>query len=336
MRERGSASIFSLVVLIGLCLVAGAIALRAVELRFLLAKTEAAAEGRGRCDAKVDAWIKLYRDTAKEADSNFSVTTRDFGGDVADFSVEDISSRINPNWLDARFLSQPSLASIFADGENAESFLADRKQHGFSMDIAGRFGKFFRPEDFDRLLTSYGYADVNSSDPDSLSALFAAMSGSTIAPSAFASMAGTPSRERHPITITELESLAGPYFPKVFPMIAVAPPINVNFAPEQLLLAVLQYPPFGIEDPAGLSKAIARVRESTEIDSARLTALLGVPRENPVYLALGVRTWFWRLRISEEGLRLEAIVARRPPAPDRELEDSSSPIMTIVGRKFTR
>jgi hypothetical protein len=131
-----------------------------------------------------------------------------------------------------------------------------------------------------------------------------------------------------------LEELLSPSEAQVFPSIAVAAPMNVNFVPAPILSALIGYPDYGILDAQDRARVLIAERDARELTMERVYGLLGVARENPVYRYLGTKTWFWRLRMQQDGVALEAIVARMPPRAGQELEAEKSPQLRLVVRKF--
>jgi hypothetical protein len=334
--ERASASLYSLVILLGLCIIAGAILFDVVATRALRKRTETLADARVACDEVVTAWIRLYARGAGEADSRFGEAERFEGEGGMAAKVEDISSKFNVNWVDSAFLAQPLLLPLFAQGSGPEAFAALRREKGFTTDIRGSYGETLAPEMIDESFTTYGYADLNTSDAESLTRLYAERSGGRAAPASFADRVRDERRATHAIESAELKTLLAPNYDELFPILSVAPPINVNFAPSRVLLAVLSYPPYGLPDPASRLELIERERAAGEITRNRLFSLIGLARENPIYRRLGVRTWFWRISVDSRDLSLVAVIARLPPDPDHELADLANPTLRIVERRFSR
>ena len=329
-KEGGSASLAALVLVVAFTAICAGACLMLGALGQALSRAETQRKGEAACEAALAAWIELYHAKVGEADSpsdEYALPGTLAGAAV---SVEDASSRLNPRLASRDLIAALGLESLAA-GANLDSFssalediLAGRPPR------AGLDGAIPPAE----LLTSFSYADVNTSSLEAIEGVYARRSGNGAAASALAARLSTTSGAARRIAPDQLESLLAPDYALVFPLISVAPPYNVNFVPPALLEALLGLPGFGIADHEDRARLLLASRAGGKINSDRLVAALGMARENPVYLYLGTKTWFWRLRIVADGARLEAVLARIPPTRGTELEAERSPRLRLVYRRF--
>ena len=113
----------------------------------------------------------------------------------------------------------------------------------------------------------------------------------------------------------QLRNLLFPYYAEVFPIICIAPPLNVNFVNQDILKALLSMSEFAIENPDARTTDIISTRLNKSIGERELYSLLRVPPENSIFTYLGVRTWFWEIVLKSSVGKLTAIIARVPPGP---------------------
>lgn len=332
-NEDASSSLYALVVVLALCLICTAVLAGVLVLRKGQAGAERDAENRKKLDESLTAWIAAYVEQASSADSRFDEITKFSSHEGCSIVARDASSKINPNWYRFDIFSRPSLAGLLMPGISIDDIESVRDASGFRTDISGTYGHLFVPGALEEYLTPYGFADVNTSDEDSLARLFSLRSG-TDAPVDFRNRVKEELRIVSPLTIDDLKGILLSRYEDIFPVISVAPPLNVNFAPKRILEAVLSYPEYGVVDPATRAMLLTSTRDSEKINSDRLLALVGMARENPVYCFLGVKTWFWQVVIVSGKNSLEAIVARYPPGAGHELEADEQPVLKIISRKF--
>lgn len=332
-RDKAASSLYALIVVLAITLMCGAALAGAYAFRNLERKAKESGERREALDAVLAGWVESFEKKSGSADSSFD-TLASSTAEGFEIEAQDISSKLNPNWVRKSLLQKTALSGLLMPDVSADELQQYREDNGFSQDIESFYGKFFKPEAFESLLTPYSYADINTSDEFALASLYKLKTGDDTAAESFHSRVRGVLSALTVVKAGELRDFLSPHYDTVFPTISSEAPLNVNFVPERILQAVLSYPDYGITDFADRSSAIIAERSRGAIDMERLLALVGVARENSVYRYLGVKTWFWRVEVSSSAEKLEAIVARIPPGPGRELESDSTTELSIISRKI--
>ncbi|MBB6478493.1 hypothetical protein [Spirochaeta isovalerica] len=238
--------------------------------------------------------------------------------------LEDVSSRFNLNFVRTKMLEKSDFASMMINGMSPEDLKQYRGEEGFSEDLMSGYGEFFSEEDLDKYFTVYSYANLNVTYEDSLKKIFEIRvdeGGSHI----FLSEIQTLIASQEMADQAEMNRILGQSRKDLYPLINIEPLINVNFADEDILKAVLYYP-YGEERHERASDyldILKAERSAMEIESARLDEILNVDGN---YLRikqyLGTTTWFWKIRAEYEDEILNVILARMPGNKEGEEESA--------------
>ncbi|MBN2658741.1 MAG: hypothetical protein JXR86_16920 [Spirochaetales bacterium] len=234
--------------------------------------------------------------------------------------LEDISSRFNLNFMRTAMLENSSFSSMMINGKSPEDLKQNRGERGFATDLAEGYGEYFSEEDLRKYFTVYSYANLNVTYEDSLKKLYEIRideGGALLFLSEIQSLIATLIMADE----QEMDRILGAEKERLYPLINIEPLINVNFAEEEILKAVLYYPYRGTtHEKAGDFLEIIRAERSVlEIDGDRLSEILPDEEE---YLRirqyLGTRTWFWKASVEYEEAELTVIFARLPEDRERE------------------
>lgn len=333
-REAAASSLFALVVVLAICLICGATLLAFETVSAKRIKAEELGQERQALDLAFDSWRTLWEKNAGASDSRFDEYASVTSLDGISVTAEDVSSKINPNWVDPELFEKTDLLTCLKKGVTPAELRQYRTDKGFSTDIKTFYSRFFVEDTFENLLSAYSYADINTSDEFALEDLYAQRSGDKAASAGFRERLRDRRMALQPFEVDDLDMALAPYMDTVFPVIAIAPTMNANFVPERVLSALLAYPAFSIPDAADRANLILSERAHDEITQERLYTLIGMARENPVYRSIGTKTWFWRLVFQKGSMSLTMVVARIPPRPGQELDAEKSPSLRVVSRKF--
>lgn len=263
----------------------------------------------------------LADDPTSEADSpidpvRLAVMSGNRDGCV--MTLEDLSSRLNPNWVQRNLLVSPLLSPLLLPGKTADELQTYRHEHGFFLDIGSGYRDFFSMRDLEQYFSPYGYANVNVTDEFSLMNLVYLRTGEADTAEMVRERLRAAVVRRTLVTRETLRELLGPAYDRVFPVANVEPVWNVHFLPERLLRAALSYPAFAV-DPTGAKAAyLISIRDSVELTAERLGSIIGADRSNRIHQYLGVTTWFWEITASRDGRMLRTVIARLPDEPDRQ------------------
>lgn len=233
-------------------------------------------------------------------------------------TLEDVSSRLNPNWVQRNLLASPLLATLLVPGRTADELQTYRHEYGFFLDIGSGYRDFFSTEVLDRYFSPYGYANVNVTDEFSLMDLVYLRTGEADTAEMVRERLRAAVVLRTLVNRDTLRELLGPAYGRVYPVVNVEPVWNVHFLPERLLRAVLAYPAFAVDPTGAKAGHLVSIRDSAELTAERLASILGADRSNRIHQYLGVTTWFWEITASRDGRTLRTVIARLPAEPDRQ------------------
>jgi|GEM_PF-1654175 len=319
---QGSASGLFLIVLIFLaaCLAGGAAYAGAAKKRALRNSEAAAMETalRGAAGSLLDA----LKEGSPGCDGPFDPVWTLVSAPRADgieLSLEDVSSRLNPNLVSLDLLEKSDLQFWLASGSSGD-LSALRASEGPASDISQYYDIFVPSRRGD--IGLYSWANINVDEPSSLCSLYASLrspsAGSSdigAEASAFSFGLAAERAQKRVFSSEGAKNYLGGRALELWPALSASPFCNVNFASEELLEGILSYKPFGIADPRALAAALAASRASATIDMEelrRLCSAAGAPEEDQsgrseggssnagpgarggLYQYLGVRTWFWR------------------------------------------
>jgi hypothetical protein len=247
-------------------------------------------------------------------------------GEGYEVVLEDVSSRINPNWVRKNLFEKTGLDRLFKEGKTAGDLQQHREDHGFFSDLQEGYGDFFGEKGLERFFTPYGYANINMTDEFSLRKLYTLRTGRPGEP--FRGRIQELLREKKILAAEELKNFLGADHESLYPVICTEAMMNVHFLDPYLLEEILSYPDYEIENGREKALLLVGIRDGRELKQEELPALLGTEKTNRVFEYLGVVTWFWGLRIARERGELRLVVARLPS------EKNEAPEYRIIERGF--
>ncbi len=263
-------------------------------------------------DAALTLLAALKEDPTPEADGRADPVQEMDGRTIGGIKVgaADISSAINVNFVRKNVFEKTDLSALLAVGASSDELQQYREDEGLSTSIF-HYARFFRPEDFGRKLTVYGWANINLTDEFALSSLAASLSGSTERGEALRMQLRPLLVAKTLVTRDGLATFLGAQYDRYFPVISAEGSMNVNFVDPLVLRELFAYPDYGLESPGAKAERILEEREIREIDEGSLKSILGVEDHRLLHY-FGCRTWFWELSAEREGRRCVLIVCRYP------------------------
>lgn len=314
--QEGSASILVLVLLVLLAAAAGGV-VRLLDISFLTRrKSVEEYESRSSLQREADRVIAaLVGDTTPSADSPLDAvwsTLAAPGLEGAVLSLNDVSSALDPNWIQKNVFSKTGLGSLLTDAGSAEILQQRRVDRGFFIDLQGAFGDLFKEGVLAKYFTPYGYANLNVTDEFALQKLYAQRTGDEAGSEVFHTKVQQLLREQRLLRAEELRTFLGSAYDVLYPIMNVEPCMNVHFIDPLLLTELLGYPDFGVPHPREAADAILSARDRSEIASSDLHRLIGAPAASRIYQYLGTVTWFWKVTVSRSNHALVMIAARVP------------------------
>jgi hypothetical protein len=283
-------------------------------------------------DEEVLLLIKqLSADPTPDADSQFDpvwtyLENRMESG--IEITLEDISSRFNLNFMRTKMLDESDFSKSMLLGNTPDRLKLFRGEKGFFSDKEAGYVDFFKTKDLEDYFTVYSYANFNITYEDSLKKLYetrvSTENSHTFLAKVQKHIAGQTIADKR-----MFRDIAGSSFHSLYPLINTESLMNVNFVPERVLLAVLNYPYGGKRHDESLLyyEIIKNERAGLELDNLFLEQHLILEGEYLRILQyLGTRTWFWKITATMEEESLEVILCR---LPDNELFSSSNDYQII-------
>ncbi|WP_455381075.1 hypothetical protein [Salinispira pacifica] len=292
-----------------------------------------AASQRSRLEirAKLDGMIEesaahLAADPTPESDSPADPVW-DWARSAGGITIEDVSSRIDPNWVRKSLFEKTRLDRLFSPGFEVVGPPGDylqqlREDHGFSADLAAGYHMLFSPQVLAAYMTPWAYANINVTDEFSLRKLYEIRSGDAAAADTFHTRIQQLLQEKGIVQEKDLRSFLGADFDRLYPAVNALPAWNVHFLPQLILRELLRYPDYGIKNADAKTEQLLALRRSVELSPADLRSVIGLPQEHVIYQYLGTTTWFFRVTASLPGASLTAVLCRLPP-DDPALQSTS-------------
>ncbi|OHD68458.1 MAG: hypothetical protein A2177_03515 [Spirochaetes bacterium RBG_13_68_11] len=314
--QEGSVSVLVLVLLTLLAAAAGgAASLLQVSLRYLRASEDASAMRRSLEREADRVLAALAADPTPGSDSPldpvWSVLAVPEGDGVA-LELDDVSSALDPNWVQKNLFNNTGLASLLRSPEAADELQQRREDRGFSLDLPEAYGDLFAEGVLDRYCTAYGTANINVTDEFALRTLYTLRTGDAAAAEAFHARVRQLLREQRVLRPDELQAFLGLGYDALYPVMNAEPCMNVHFLDPVILTELLAYPALAVPHPQESALAILESRTRSELSGTELPRLIAAPAASRIYQYLGVVTWFWRLTVAAPNARLELVVARVP------------------------
>jgi hypothetical protein len=260
---------------------------------------------------------ELAADPTPDADSVFDpvwsyLENRD--NSEINLKLEDISSRFNLNFMRTKMIEQSSFKTLMTGGFSPDDLKQYRGSKGFFSDLNTGYDDFFEEEDLDKYFTSYGYANLNISYEDSLRKIFEirVSDGNS---DAFLSKIHQLILSNEMADTVKMKSMFGSDYDVLYPLINTLPVMNVNFVPEKVLYAVLNYPYGGEkhEDCLNFYEIIKSERTTFELENERLDQIFNLEGEYVrITQYLGTQTWFWKITATLDDQVLEVVLCRLP------------------------
>lgn len=250
--------------------------------------------------------------------------------DSVQLELNDISSRFNLNFVRTKMLEESEFGSLMIDSHTPEELKLYRVEWGFASDLHKAYGTYYKEEDLDRFFTIYSYANLNVSYEDSLKKLYESRVSDTGSQNFLAKVQKLIS-EQEMADESRMNTMLGGNRDKLYPLINIESLINVNFAEERILNAVLSYPYGGESHKNGSDylEILTAERTTMELTPDRLQSLFQLEDHYlriPQYL--GCKTWFWKITAELNDHELNVIICR---VPDREADEG---LFQIIEWKF--
>ncbi len=293
----------------------------------LLDKNTRNREERALLQNEVSEIIKhFYKDLSPEADSAFDPVWAyidEKRGIYRKLQLTDISSRVNINAVHPLFIQRTDLKSLLKNGVTVEDFRALRNSTGPWTCSSGGFNGIFQKEAAERYFTCFGLMNVNTAYEFSLQKMFELLTGDRGAAEVFHTFIADSLQKKKLITAEELSSVFKNYMPVISPLIGTEPDMNINFVPDFILRAILDYPYGGrtLKNKSEILEDILSARSTGEIDTAELRGLVKIESkaQEKIFQYLGTKTRFWEIDMETEKSAACAVVVCIPDSNEYSL-----------------
>lgn len=222
-------------------------------------------------------------------------------------SLKDVSSLIGINWVRKELLEKMAVLDF---GKTVQELQQFREDSGIHLNIETAFHDFLEEENTEEFFTAYNYFNINISDEFVLRKLYYIRTGNMEEAEVFHTKIQNTRIEKKQIEPQDVESfLSGFNYDILFPLLNAEPVMNIHFVHEKILEDLFSY----YEVPDGKAESIISLRESSEWTVDDLGAMIGEKyAETLLHHYLGCRTWFWKIYVEGEKLKLTRIIARLP------------------------
>lgn len=220
-------------------------------------------------------------------------------------SIVPLSGKINVNFFPWDVLVSSELKNLLVNSNSFLSFMTSNEEliNDYSV-----LAEYIDAEKFDLYFTTYGWANYNITQENSIKVLLSAMNiNSTFLLNKRKSML---SSKQFVQSYSEYRSVCGVNYKSVMPFMNIEAPLNVNFIDEQILKDILGCSKYKVAGINSKVSAIISQRETKEIDSEKLQAILSLKPNNELYYLLGVNSWFYQINFEYEEVACSVVVAK--------------------------
>ncbi len=267
----------------------------------------------------------------------------------AKITLEDISSRLNPNWMQRTLFTRTAFIKLLGSYKTADDLQAYRQKNGLSADIPTHYAAFFSPENLEKYFSGYGYYNINVSDEFVLETVYCERTGKTEAEGeSFRMLIHNRRLNRDPlkrlVLAKDLHNFLKSDFPVLYPIINAQPLFNVNFVDKDILREIINYPYPDQGKKKRLSPSltdwILDQREKRELTEKDLENTIKPRYKNArIGQFLGARTWFWKLSIIKDKTALVWILARIPDSRNNSTDSKTRGVndvhFTLIEERFS-
>jgi len=239
--------------------------------------------------------------------------------------LRDLSSRLGLNWARQELLES---LGVLKAGHSLQELRQFREDTGMHLNLEPAFRDFFSEQDLEALFTSYSWFNVNVCDELALRKLHFLRGGDLAAAEQFHVKVQELRLQKKILAPATLEQGIGTEdYRLLYPLLNAEPVMNLHFVPASVLRALFRH----YQAPPERAESILASRPNSEFHPSELPGLIGEEawEKTPLAQYLGVRTWFWSLRVSLGEDSLTWVLARLPgaegPATLRLLEERYSP-----------
>lgn len=219
---------------------------------------------------------------------------KDIQNDNIFIDVNDISSKVNLNFIDFTLFKEPLFKAMLKKKYNWLSLQEFRNKTGFTGNI-NIYRSFFNDNiDFDDIFTIYSYPNINNSSDIELENFYLEITGNSSKANSLKEIISKYRSEKLTITRENYEKKFFGYYDDISDTISTIPSWNINFVNEEILTAILNK--YHIN-----SSSIIAKRNFEQIVPEQLKLILNITeKDRGILTYIGTDTSFWQIEITNK------------------------------------
>lgn len=275
---------------------------------------------------------ELLNDESPDSDSLVDSFWRQNGesGGIT-IKIEDLSSKMNSNFFPKEIILETDLINKIELLDSYEQIDKYIEENGLIYS-SNEVSSIISPEVYEPWFSPFGIANINFSSQIGLEKLSADLVGSNENVFLFLQRRNNLLKNKQLIqTETDFQFLTGVLYEKFSSIVTLQPQMNIHFIDKNVLEALVSYRPYNIEGWRSKADRLLEMREHQEITRDRLIEILEINNSYPLFYALGTKTWFWKIEVSDDKYVYQEILFVEPK--EVVLEEK---VYFIINRKLYR
>lgn len=242
----------------------------------------------------IEYLLKIINENKDEGITKLYPFIKNIEDEYIHIELEDISSKINLNFIDFTLFKEPSFKRLLKDQYTWKSLDEFRNKIGFINNIDA-YKLFFKDTiDFKNIFTTYSLININNSSDIMLENLYLQLSENSSKASSLKVLVDQKREERVFFDEKNFDNFLHSYDKDIISNLSIIPSWNINRLDETLLKALLDN--YKIN-----STSILSIRDNREIKQKEIVSLLKINQSNKTLLTyLGVKTTFWLIMVIDD------------------------------------
>lgn len=222
-------------------------------------------------------------------------------------NLADISSTLNPNFMDFTLFKYPPLRTLLAENVTWRTLNDYREEIGFITDIT-KYDKFFKQGN--NIFSIYNLPNINNASDWILKEHYHNYTGNEFKAIIFKDLIVSKRLSQELLDEKSYKELLRSFDKDIQKTLDVIPSWNVNFVPEVILRTVLSKNYRGQKISSYNSKinTIIQTRKRKLITKEELSNILQIrEKEKAALTYLGVQTTFWQIEVIDKKSQIKTI-----------------------------
>lgn len=256
----------------------------------------------------IDDLTKIFIDYKEPEYKPLFDRIKELESDSITINIYDISSKLNPNFIDFTIFKTPTLKSKLIDGITWQTLNSFREEVGFTTDTS-IYNDFLR--DKEELFTLHNMPNINNASDNMLKLFYTTFTRNKNKAEDFKYLLVQNRKQKKVYDDKSYRSMLTGFNKEIPNYVTIIPTWNVNFTPESLIRTVLskKYNNKHIQDYMEKITSILNLRIDREITDKMLQNILKLRKEEKTVLTyLGTKTTFWQIDISDSKNNLKTTI----------------------------